>query len=316
LFAALLVCAGCRHVESRQVSTDLSATELPSINASEGPSQDIPKPPASTKDSIDNADASTTFEIDSESPPHSSELYNHFHDDMADLCPEIKQDFIHYYSWENFSMLVAGFSVGAVFANTPIDQTLRNQYQDHVRSSGTDNFARVCKDFGAGGYMFPAMAAGWFAGDVFYDSPWGDKLGEWGERSLRSTLVGGPPMLLMQYLTGASRPDQSDDGSGWRPLTSSHGVSGHAFVGGLVFINAAKMTDDLWLKAGFYVCSTLPAWSRINDDAHYTSQAFLGWWMAYCAAAAVDTTNRNPSDWHVVPLPIDDGVGMSLTFQY
>ncbi len=56
-----------------------------------------------------------------------------------------------------------------------------------------------------------------------------------------------------------------------------------------MFIDAAKMTDNCWLKTGLYACSVLPAWSRINDDAHFPSQAFLGWWMAYCAATAVDT---------------------------
>ena len=38
--------------------------------------------------------------------------------------------------------------------------------------------------------------------------------------------------------------------------------------------------------------------------------------MAYCAASAVDTTQRNPSDWKVVPLPREDAAGMSLLYQY
>lgn len=235
---------------------------------------------------------------------------------MAEVWPNIKQDYRNYYSWENFGMLVAGFSVGAVFANSNIDSALRDEYQNHARSPGTDNFAKVCKDFGTGGQMLPAMAAGWLAGEIFPDSACGDALGEWGGRSLRAAFVGAPPMLVMQYVTGGSRPLETSAGSRWKPFSDNNGVSGHAFVGGLVFIDAAKMTDNPWLKTGFYACSALPAWSRINDDAHYTSQALLGWWMAYCAATAVDTTQRASTDWKVVPLPVDDGVGMTIMYQY
>ncbi len=241
---------------------------------------------------------------------------SHFHNDVAEIWPEIKQDYRNYYSWENFGMLVAGFSVGAAFANTNIDQTLRNEYQDHVRSSGSDQFAPWAKEFGTGGVMLPAMAAGWLAGEALYEWPVGEAIGDWGDRSLRSAAVGAAPMLFMQYATGASRPGETSAESHWKPFTDSNGVSGHAFIGGLVFINAAKETENPWLKAGFYACSALPGWSRINDDAHYPSQVLLGWWMAYCAATAVDETDRHQSDWKVVPLPTDNGAGMALMYQY
>ncbi len=119
---------------------------------------------------------------DLSSPP----THSHFRDNISDIWPEIKQDYRNYYSWDNFGMLVAGFSVGAVFANTNIDQTLRNEYQDHVRSAGSDQFAHWAKEFGTGGVMLPAMAAGWLTGEVFYESPLGGAIGEWGDRSLRS----------------------------------------------------------------------------------------------------------------------------------
>ena len=38
---------------------------------------------------------------------------SHFHDDMSEVWPDIKQDYRNYYCWENFGMLVAGFGVGA-----------------------------------------------------------------------------------------------------------------------------------------------------------------------------------------------------------
>ena len=65
------------------------------------------------------------------------------------------------------------------------------------------------------------------------------------------------------------------------------------------------MTDDPLCKAAFYAGSTLAGLSRINDDRHYTSQVFLGWWMAYLAATAVDQTQSG--NWAIYPWPTADG---------
>ncbi len=95
-------------------------------------------------------------------------------------------------------MLAAGFGTAALIANSQSDRELREQYQEHVRGPTGNNFSAWCKEFGNGGMMIPVMAAGWLGGDMLYDWPAGSVIGEWGERSLRSLLVGAPPMLLMQ----------------------------------------------------------------------------------------------------------------------
>ena len=79
-------------------------------------------------------------------------------------------------------------------------------------------------------------------------------------------------------------------------------------------ITAAKMSDTAWLKAGFYGLSVLTAWSRVNDDKHYLSQAALGWWMAYLACSAVETTNMAPKPFSVVPLLARDTVGVNVVY--
>jgi hypothetical protein len=239
----------------------------------------------------------------------------HFRDDWHALWPEIKDDYKNYYSWHNGLLLAAGFGVGAALANSNADQDIRNWYQDHVRSSGSDDAAKIAKKFGNGGYVIGMMGAGWLTGEVFYDTTAGDVLSQWGLRGLRSAIVGTPPMLLMQYVTGGSRPGETDHNSQWRPFSDNNGVSGHSFACGLLFINAAKMTDEWPLKLGFYGLSTMAGWSRINDDAHYTSQVILGWWMAYCACTAVDDTNH-ARNWMITPLPMPGAAGLAVTYQY
>ncbi len=240
----------------------------------------------------------------------------HFRGDAGILWHQTVADYKNFYRWKNLSVLAVGFGVGAIGANTELDQHIRNWYQKSVRSNSSDNVAKVAKMFGEGAYEAPAAVAAWLVGETCYDTRLGDVIGEWGDRELRSLFVGTPALLFMQYATGASRPGETTAESRWKPFTDNNGVSGHAFMGALPFINAAKMTDEVPLKIGFYACSAFAGWSRINDDAHYTSQVFLGWWMAYWTATCIDLTDHQEHSWQITPLPMVDGAGMAITYQY
>ena len=137
------------------------------------------------------------------------------------------------------------------------------------------------KKFGEGDLMLPIFAGATLVGPLLRPLPSGELVGESGSRCLRSVAV-----------------------------------SGHAFIGAIAFVNAAKMTDRVGLKLALYTFSVLPAWSRINDQRHYLSQAALGWWMAYLAASAVDETERFKRDFAVMPLATGDGLGMSIAYRW
>jgi membrane-associated phospholipid phosphatase len=130
---------------------------------------------------------------------------------------------------------------------------------------------------------------------------------------LRSFIVGGPAVLVLQRVLGATRPEVHTHGSRWVPFYAANSVSGHAFVGGISFINAAMITDNVPLKSALYAASVLPAWSRVIQDKHYLSQAILGWWMAYLSASAVDWTENSKSDWLVTPVMSDEGISVCWT---
>jgi hypothetical protein len=86
-------------------------------------------------------------------------------------------------------------------------------------------------------------------------------------------------------------------------------------MGAVPFITAAKMTDRAWLKTGLYACSTLTAWSRIDHDMHYLSQACLGWWMAYLASSAVDKTEDVYEHLTLVPVTTPEMVGIGAIYE-
>ncbi len=99
-------------------------------------------------------------------------------------------------------------------------------------------------------------------------------------------------------------------------LTNSMSENRRESVFSIPFLSAAKMTDNIWLKGGLYVASNFPALSRVNDDAHYFSQAFRGWWLAYVAESAVDRSCAQSADrrWHIYPS--SQGTGIVVSTQW
>lgn len=259
--------------------------DLKTFDATTHPHVVQPAPPPDTGDA---------FEFSLEQPFPESEL---------SLFQRIGSDHRNFYSLDSMTGLAYGLAGGALMANTNFDQTVQAHFQSSVRNASVDEWyfgLRAQKELGNGYRTIPVFAAAWAVGSLFEGNPAADNVGEWGERSIRSILVGAPPMLATQYIIGGSRPNEPA-GSHWAPFQDHNGVSGHAFMGAVPFLTAAQMAEERWLKFLFYTGSTLVPLSRINDDDHYTSQAFLGWWFAFLATRAIDSTQSNKSDWTFAP---------------
>jgi hypothetical protein len=206
-----------------------------------------------------------------------------------------------------------GIGAAAIMANTSIDQDFRDWVQDDTRSTESDNFASFWKTFGEA-----EMVAGWagiaLVGKMLDEFPVMDIAGDFGCRTTRSYLVGTPPMLFMQLCLGASRPEEGH-GSQWHPFQDNNGVSGHAFCGAVPFITAAQMSKNCCVKGCFYFMSTLTAWSRVNDDSHYLSQAWMGWWMAYLSCRSVNDTEHAKRCYSIAPIIAPETVGMMVEYR-
>jgi hypothetical protein len=231
----------------------------------------------------------------------------------------IRSDHRDYYGCLAMRDLWLGIAGGAVLANTSLDDDFQGWYQRDVRSPGTDDFAAFWKTFGEGQIFIPAYAGLAVATGFLDDRPGAPRAvaaaNDFSDRVTRGYLVGTPPLVLMQALLGGSRPGEDGVGSQWRPFDDDNGVSGHAFVGAVPFITAARMCDRPLLKATFYTLSTFTAWSRINDDAHYLSQAGLGWWMAYLACRAVDDTESQDRNLTFTPLLTPEVTGVAIEYR-
>ncbi|MEX0688281.1 MAG: phosphatase PAP2 family protein [Pirellulales bacterium] len=227
---------------------------------------------------------------------------------------KVWEDYRNFYDCENLVCLTAAFGAGALMANTGFDDTMQAAWQRGVEPTGLGTFFSGCKDIGEGRYLLSIFGVAAATGLVFEGNPVGNVVGEWGSRSLRMFIVGAPPLYVGQWATGASRPAELD-GSKWHFFNDNNGVSGHAFVGAVPFLAAADMVESPLLKGTLYVCSTFVGFSRMTDDAHYPSQVFLGWYLAWASARAVDATEMQFAgmELQVMPLPIGDLGGLGVT---
>ncbi|MCA9241665.1 MAG: phosphatase PAP2 family protein, partial [Planctomycetales bacterium] len=194
----------------------------------------------------------------------------------------------------------------AAVSNTNADEWLQERYHGAVRGDAHDFFHSM-SCFGEGKYVIPIVAGVTYVFDFQCDAA--PCLGEWAGRSLRAYGLGAPTVLVSQWAIGASRPGERDHASRWRPFEDTNAVSGHAFVGAVPFLAAAGMTDDPLARTALYAGSMLTAISRVNDDAHYTSQALTGWGLAALAVGAVNDTMECRSRVKWTPGVVSDTPG-------
>lgn len=235
------------------------------------------------------------------------------------LLSRVVSDHCHYYSIDTALVVGVGAGVAATFAHTYVDEEIYTRVHRSVWHGDGHDWAvplHATKALGEGVITLPLYAGLWLTSELLDEMPLLGVAGEWGERSLRAFLVGGPPLLAMQYLTGGSRPLESESGSSWQPFQDTNGTSGHAFMGALPLLTAAEMIDWWPGKLALVVVSFFPGLSRVADDDHYASQALLGWTMAYVAATAVDRTENPDRHVSIFPLISSDHVGAAMEYRW
>lgn len=225
----------------------------------------------------------------------------------------LAQDFEHFYDFNTLTRLGAGVALAAYLANSSLDQDWQDGLVADTSERHENHFARAV---GRPGHYLIAL------GLLF--GTWGSShaLGReadsaeqlWARRSLRSLLVGASIMLPLQLTIGGSRPYE-EVGSDWRLFDDTNGVSGHAFVGSIPFLVAGRMSSDPWLRYPLLAASALPAWSRLERNAHYPSQVLLGWWVGWLSVESVfdsvDATSASLRPW-IGP----DAIGLQWSFEF
>lgn len=218
---------------------------------------------------------------------------------------------------KNYGLALLG---AGVLANTDMDGHFQHWYGNHVRCNFTKEFSEFSKFFGEGKIFIPVAVTSAIL-FRFQEERWGQvncktpSVGYFFDRVARGYTVGAPTLLTAQVVLGGDRP--ADGSSYWKPFRQNHGVSGHAYIGAVPFITAAQMSDKIWMKGLFYTLSIIPAWSRVNDDRHYLSQALLGWYLAYLSVRSVSETEGLaplPRGLTIFPVMENNDIGIGLLY--
>ncbi len=191
-----------------------------------------------------------------------------------------------FYSKSNLFFGAGLLLAGGFMAHLQSDQRIQSWYQTDIRNAAIDDIAAVVKHLGSGEKMLPLYLTAAAAGYFFKKNSRLKPVGNWAQLSLRMILTGAPPVVLLQRILGASRPTEND--ARWRPFNDDNAVSGHAFMGAVPLLAAAKMSESSLAKSIFYLASPLTAWSRMNDNKHYFSQIMLGWSIAFISSRSLD----------------------------
>lgn len=234
---------------------------------------------------------------------------------------KIFTDFENFYRRDvlaNYGTLLLG---AGVVANTKMDRHFQNWYQRHIRCSFTNEFSEFSKTFGEGKIFIPIVVTSAcvyrFRQERFGFVDRRRPLGDFFDRTARGYAVGMPLLLATQITLGGNRPREGS--SYWKPFSGEdHTASGHAFIGAIPFITAAHMSDGYLAKGIFYTLSIIPAWSRINDDAHFLSQSVLGWYIAYLSVRAIsETEGMKPLPKGLTIFPVAESNGaVGIGFSY
>jgi len=235
------------------------------------------------------------------------------HPALSRAVRKVGSDYKNFYSCDSLACVTAAFGAGALMANTGFDTTMQTAWQTSVAPTGFGHFLAGTKPLGEGRYELAVWGTAAVTGLVFDELPVGNVVGEWGSRSLRMFAVGAPPLYVLQKVTGASRPSDGY-GSQWHFNNDNNGVSGHAFIGAIPFLAAAEMVENPWAKGTLYVCSTFCGLSRVDSNAHYPSQVFLGWYLAFASSLAVEKTETKFAGIYIraVPMAVNNGTGMAI----
>jgi hypothetical protein len=226
-------------------------------------------------------------------------------DELKSAISVIEKDYKAFYlDGHVMGSLGLGVLGAGVLANSSADREVHEYFQDNLRSGATDAFSDASRVPGDVLIAIPLLLGTYV---LAVEGP----VKSWAGESLRAFFVGAPAGLFIQYATGASRPEEGT--SGWKPFNGNNGLSGHAFVGAVPFLTAAKMQDSTAMKTLFYGLSVLPGLSRMNDGKHYFSQAALGWWLAYLSTGVIDDEGQGTS-FRLSPFPEGFGVTLSASF--
>jgi membrane-associated phospholipid phosphatase len=182
-----------------------------------------------------------------------------------------------------------------------------------------DRATDYIEPFGNGKYMAPALGAYYLYGSVAED----ERAMRVGMLGFEAYVVSGITVNILKYATHRHRPITGDPHNTWDgPSFVSDNLSfpsGHASSAfSVAAVVASEYRDNVVVNVASYGIATLVALSRIYDDKHWASDAFLGSAIGYATGKAIYKWRSDTSGEGLViyPVPLHDGGAVFVSFGF
>jgi len=164
-------------------------------------------------------------------------------------------------------------AVGVYALLTTFDNSMQRFTQDN-RSGTGNSIARLAKHMGQPEVFVTAglgvLTTGLITGN--------ERIRDAGMRISSSLALAGAIVTLGKLSAGRQRPSHPGaDGDDFHPFSGNASApSGHT---AMAFALATALSDEIhnrWVTVGLYTMAAATGWSRVNDNAHWTSDVLAG----------------------------------------
>lgn len=204
--------------------------------------------------------------------------------------------------WQDFGLA----TLAVVGTAALIDRPLRDEMRRH---NGNNRFMREVERFGAE-YSLGVLGGFFVAGTLGDD----DKALSVAQDGLTaSIIVSGIVTPALKYVTGRSRPSQSNAVHRFRPFSGAASFpSGHTTQAFAVASVVAAHYDQTWVKCTSYSVAGLVGVARTYHQAHFASDVLAGALIGTLVGQSVVDYNEQRRAGKVALLPDTSSGGIGL----
>jgi len=217
------------------------------------------------------------------------------------------------FQWQTRDWITASLTIGATYGLYSLDAENMEESQE-FRNGSSNAVSGFAKHFGDGKYSLPPLGILYLYGHFKND-----------ERARDASLLGLESFLISGILTQAiksiahrDRPNSGDpynewDGPGFglSDLSFPSGHSSAAFS--IATVIALEYKDTAYIPPVVYGIAALTALSRVNDNAHWSSDIFIGSSLGYFTAKAIVNSHESRGKHALCVFPVLTGRDVSIT---
>ena len=219
--------------------------------------------------------------------------------------------------WDASDWFTAGITTGIAAGLYCNDEKIMKWIQDHKTTTSV-HIGDTVTDFGHGKYTPIILGGMYLYGHVADDNNMrGAAL-----LSVESFVLTGLIVQVTKHLTHRHRPDTGDpphtfDGPAFHSTSSNSSLpSGHASSAFAVASVIASVYDNAVIPPLAYGIAGITALNRVQHNAHWPSDVFVGSAIGYFTGKLVVSSHRTSGNGKLSLVPVMNEEGMGLAMMY